>query len=109
MTKKLTWELVLENIEKNQPIRHKDIQKNLNLTQGQVSGAIATIRKKDLIEQSPNKSYMLKKHSQYDFLKKDLEKLLDNYPEPNEKEKTEYNMLYSRIKEALFQEDKANG
>lgn len=109
MTKKLTWELVLENIEKNQPIRHKDIQKNLNLTQGQVSGAIATIRKKDLIEQSPNKSYMLKKHSQYDFLKKDLEKLLDNYPEPNEKEKSEYNMLYSRIKEALFQEDKANG
>lgn len=109
MTKKLTWELVLENIEKNQPIRHKDIQKNLNLTQGQVSGAIATIRKKDLIEQSPNKSYILKKHSQYDFLKKDLEKLLDNYPEPNEKEKSEYNMLYSRIKEALFQEDKANG
>lgn len=109
MTKKLTWELVFENIEKNQPIRHKDIQKNLNLTQGQVSGAIATIRKKGLIEQSPNKSYMLKKHSQYDFLKKDLEKLLDNYPEPNEKEKSEYNMLYSRIKEALFQEDKANG
>lgn len=109
MTKKLTWELVLENIEKNQPIRHKDIQKNLNLTQGQVSGAIATIRKKDLIEQSPNKAYMLKKHSQYDFLKQDLEKLLDNYPEPDDKEKSEYNMLYSLIKEALIYGVNPNG
>lgn len=109
MVKKLTWELVFEYIEKHQPIRHKDIQKNLGLTQGQVSGAIATIRKKDLIEQSPDKSYIVKKQSQYDFLKKDLEDLLSRYPQPNKNEKSEYNMLFSRIKEAIYKEEKYNG
>lgn len=98
-----TWEIVKDYIEKKQPVKAVEITNELGLTPGQTAGALATLRNKNLVTQAENKAYLIRYPEMEDFLLKDLEELLENYPKPDSKseQSASYIKLYEELKNIL--------
>ncbi len=99
MKKLKTWEIVFEEIKKNQPIQSREIKENLGLREGQVAGALSALRKKDLVIQSENKAYLVKQQELTDFMLRDIQRLLKNYPKPKNQTKEKYQLMYGMLEE----------
>lgn len=100
MTKK-TWELVFDEIKRSQPVKAVEIRKKLNLSEGQVAGALATIREKNIVEQLEDRSYLVRDKSKEELLKEDLDKLLKKYSSPTEEDSSDYKQIYSLLSEIV--------
>lgn len=101
-----TWEKVFSEIQKKQPIKAVDIRRNLDLTVGQVSGALNTIRDKGLVEQAENKAYLVKQKDKSDFYIKALIDLEKNFPIPEKDDSDRYKNIYETVRNLIEENSK---